>query len=570
MSGTVTLQGLVSNTDWSKLIDDMMNAKKAATINPLTNSQAKYKAKLSAWQSLNTTLSTIYSNIENNRLNSDDGYKLYTSALTASDASVTPANVLSVSLGKVSGPGSYSLEVLNLAQSQKVSSDQIASNITAMGLSGDLVINGHVVSISGTDTLSNIAGKINNAGTGVTATVVAVSASDFRLTLQSDATGAAGMSLKNGGSSGILESLGIHTAVESLVHASGSDGLSDAYTSNTSVVGTMLGLSAPQAGTISIKGQSYNINLATDSLTAIAATINADPPSGVTASVESAAANGKTVYQLKLTNIAASDLTDQNNVLETLGLVTGGTKNSLQTGQDASLKIDGTFTVTSSSNTVTNVLDGVTLNLKGTNVGADKAIKLTISQDNSQVAQKVSGLVGNINSALSYIKDQSAYNSDSTKPLFGDINLTLIKSNITDAIYTEIAGNSVYKRASDIGIAFQKDGTITLDTNTLTTALSTNSTEVVNVLRTVSDKLSDNLHLYIDPTSGSLTYMTKSIQESISGIDKKITELNERYDKERVVLENKFNALETLIAQSTLTKNWLTQQVNAMMKNNRQ
>ena len=108
-----------------------------------------------------------------------------------------------------------------------------------------------------------------------------------------------------------------------LVHVSGSGGLSDAFSSSTAAIGTLLSPPSPETGTITIKGKSYAVNLGTDSLTSIAAAINADPPAGVTASVVSSTQNGITTYQLKLTNVTASDLGDQNNILQTLGVTEG-------------------------------------------------------------------------------------------------------------------------------------------------------------------------------------------------------------------------------------------------------
>ena len=108
-----------------------------------------------------------------------------------------------------------------------------------------------------------------------------------------------------------------------LSHKSGSDALGDTFADPTQAVGTLLSPPSSSSGTISIKGKTYNIDLATQSLDTIAANINASPPTGVTASVVSSTQNGVTVYRLKLTNVGASDLTDQGNVLQTLGVMEG-------------------------------------------------------------------------------------------------------------------------------------------------------------------------------------------------------------------------------------------------------
>lgn len=108
-----------------------------------------------------------------------------------------------------------------------------------------------------------------------------------------------------------------------LVHASGTGALSDTFSSSTAAVGTLISPPSGETGAFTIKGKTYSVNLGTDSLTSIAAAINADPPAGTTASVVSSTVDGVTVYQLQLTNVTASDVTDQNNILQTLGVIEG-------------------------------------------------------------------------------------------------------------------------------------------------------------------------------------------------------------------------------------------------------
>jgi flagellar hook-associated protein 2 len=693
MAGTVSMVGLSSDINWTNLISDTIDAQKAAVEGPLTDNKTKYQNKLTAWQTFNTKVSAITDFINSNKLDTSQGYGLYTSSLYSSDPSVIPSSVVSVSLGTVSGPGKYSVEVSTLAQAEKISSDLFTSNTTALGVSGDIVVNGKVVSLSGTDTLNDVAGRINNADAGVTATILTISSTQYKLLLESESTGATGMSLKNGSASTVLQSLNLHTSTTQLAHtsgldalsdtytsekadlahASGADALSDTYTDEISAIGTLLGLATSPAGTIRIEGSDNNsysvsIDLSTDTLDSIVTKINTANGGGVipgvTASVEQVTQNGTTSYQLKLTNVDADKLTDSNNILATLGVLTksavgslfgltsaasgtvqikgadsnlygvainlatdtltdiankintansGGAipgvvasveestdendvksytlkltnvdltdlqddqniletlgivkqpaKNSLRTGQDASFKIDGN-TITSASNTVTSAIGGVTLNLLGANVG--KPVELSINQADTQVLQRVSSLVDNLKSVLSYIKDQNTYSSASTaKPLMGDTNLTVVKTTISQSVFVNVAGNTTYTTASSIGINFQSDGSLSLNSTKLSSALAGNRAETLNVLKTFSDSLYDNLKVYIDPLTGTLTSVTTTIQERMNRIDKQIAELDARFERQRAAMEKKYNALEMLISQSNLTKNWLTQQVNFMTK----
>ena len=455
MAGNISLTGLTSNINWTNLINDIINAKKAATITPLENKKTNYQSKLSAYQSFNSLLLSLKNYIDDNDLDTQTGYAIYSSSLTSSNSSITPENVLGVTLGSVSGAGSYSIEVLNLAQAEKIASDSQTSKTEALGLSGTVNINGEDITIESDDTLTLIASKINNANVGVTASILSISDTEHRLIIESQTTGAEGITL-----------------------------------------------------------------------------------------------------------------TDDNDVLKTLGILdsVGLKKNIIRSSADASVKIDG-YDIASTTNTLTDVISGVTLTLKDTNSGSP--ITLAITENTGAISGKVSALVSSINSVLNYVKTQNTYSGNSSStPLMGDINLHTVRNNIIDAIFAEVSGNTTYKTASSIGFTFASDGTLSLNSTTFSEALSSNKQEVINVLTQFGDTLKTSMNVYVDPYTGTLTSIEKSINQTISDIDKRIEELNERYEREAEVLEKKYNSLELLISSSNLMKNWLTQQIDYMKKSN--
>ncbi|HQK47411.1 MAG TPA: flagellar filament capping protein FliD [Syntrophorhabdaceae bacterium] len=455
MAGNVSLTGLTSDINWTNLINDIINAKKSATITPLENKKTNYQSKLSAYQSFNSLLLSLKNYIDDNDLDTQTGYAIYSSSLTSSNSSITPENVLGVTLGSVSGAGSYSIEVLNLAQAEKIASDSQTSKTEALGLSGTVNINGEDITIESDDTLTLIASKINNANVGVTASILSISDTEHRLIIESQTTGAEGITL-----------------------------------------------------------------------------------------------------------------TDDNDVLKTLGILdsVGLKKNIIRSSADASVKIDG-YDIASTTNTLTDVISGVTLTLKDTNSGSP--ITLAITENTGAISGKVSALVSSINSVLNYVKTQNTYSGNSSStPLMGDINLHTVRNNIIDAIFAEVSGNTTYKTASSIGFTFASDGTLSLNSTTFSEALSSNKQEVINVLTQFGDTLKTSMNVYVDPYTGTLTSIEKSINQTISDIDKRIEELNERYEREAEVLEKKYNSLELLISSSNLMKNWLTQQIDYMKKSN--
>ncbi|MCX5813473.1 MAG: flagellar filament capping protein FliD [Proteobacteria bacterium] len=557
--------GVISGIDWETLVEKTIDAKKTAMEAPYTRSKTDYQNKLTAWQSFNTSLSAMTTLInDKDKFNSDDGYKLFYSSLYCTNSEVKTADVMNVTVGTAAGPGTYSVEVSALAKAEKINSDVFTSKNTALGVAGDLVVNNKAVSILATDTLAGVMTKINSVGSGVTAAIIGVSDTEYRLTLQSDAEGAAGMSLKNGDVSTVLEQLTLHTGTEQLAHASGSDVLSDTYRDSTNeadtpdkTISTLLGLNNPQSGTVTIKGKTYTINLSTATLNSITAAINADAPSGTVASVVSVTDNDYvTTYKLKLTNVGLSDLTDQNNVLETLGILEGTRKNTITVGQDASLKVDG-FAITSHSNAVTSAIEGVTLNLAGTTATATP-IQVKILADNDTLIDKLTTYIGGISDILTAIKNQNTYSATDSKALLGDVNLSVIKDNITNALFAETSSNTLYKNLSSAGITFASDGTISMDTDALKKALLNNRTDVVNLLKNFGTSLNDKMNVYVDPYTGTLKDITESIQNEITSLDDRLAEMDQQFERQADLMRNRYNALESLISKSNSLKTFLS------------
>jgi|GEM_PF-359793 len=563
--------GLTSGIDWETLVEKTIAAKKAANEAPYTRSKTDYQNKLTAWQTFNTSLSALTTLInDTDKFNSDDGYKLFYSSLYCANSEVKTADIMNVSVDEAAGPGTYSVEVSALATAEKINSDVFTSKNTALNVlnpsftGGDLVVNNRAVSILATDTLAGVMTKINSVGSGITAAIISVSDTEYRLTLQSDAEGAEGMSLKNGNDSTVLEQLTIHTGTEQLAHASGSDVLSDTYrysededTTPDKAISTLLGLTDPQSGLVTIKDKSYTIDLSTATLNSIVAAINLDPPTGTVASVVSVTDDDYvTTYKLKLTNMGLSDLTDQNNVLETLGILEGTRKNVITAGQDASLKIDG-FSITSSSNAVTSAIEGVTLNLASTTAIATP-IQVKILADNDTLIDKLTTYLGSISDILTAIKQQNTYSATDSKALLGDVNLSSIKDSITDALFAETSSNTLYKTLSSAGITFASDGTISMDTDALKKALLNNRTDVVNLLKNFGTSLYDKMNVYVDPYTGTLKDITETIQNEITSLNTRLAEMDERFERQADLMRKRYNALESLISQSNTIKTFLT------------
>ncbi|CAK0767672.1 flagellar hook-associated protein 2 [Gammaproteobacteria bacterium] len=153
----------------------------------------------------------------------------------------------------------------------------------------------------------------------------------------------------------------------------------------------------------------------------------------------------------------------------------GSGKNMSQTiaAQDASLTVDG-LAITSATNTVTGTIPGVTLNLLSKSAGSPAT--LSVSRNTSTITTNVQNFVTKYNALASTIKNLGSYDSTNKTGgvLLGDSTLRDIDNQIRSKVSTVVSNlGGGYNSLASIGITTQKDGTLSLNSSTLSAALNT-------------------------------------------------------------------------------------------------
>ena len=151
-----------------------------------------------------------------------------------------------------------------------------------------------------------------------------------------------------------------------------------------------------------------------------------------------------------------------------------GYNSTVAAGSDAVFRVDGA-TYTESSNTISDVIDGVTLNLQ--KAAAGTVVDLSVSQDTSGVAGSVQKLVDAYNGLAKFITLQVPHGVSAAPPLAGDAVLRTIRFTALDAMQHTLASGVAgdWTRLGDIGIAVAKDGTFTFDKDRFQAALDTDA-----------------------------------------------------------------------------------------------
>ncbi len=208
-----------------------------------------------------------------------------------------------------------------------------------------------------------------------------------------------------------------------------------------------------------------------------AAAINA-ADIGVTAAVISDT-SGSRLSLVSQTGGAAGQLTITGAITDT----TSSSAVSLNTGllgQDAQLTVDGAA-VDSASNTISTVIPGVTFQALSADPGS--TIQVAIANDTADVATAFSTFVTSYNAVVKSLNTQEGNDATgAAEPLYGNPIVSQLQSSLSLALTSGAASGAV-SSLDQLGISVNNDGTLTLNTSTLTGELNTNYSDVVGFLQ---------------------------------------------------------------------------------------
>lgn len=218
---------------------------------------------------------------------------------------------------------------------------------------------------------------------------------------------------------------------------------------------------------------------------------------------------------------------------------------------DATLTIDG-IAMTKSTNSISDAIQGVTLNLA--KIGSTT---LTISKDMNTVSTAVQSFVTAYNSVTKSIKDLSSYDSSTKKGgiLLGDSTALSIQTKLRGIASTALTGTGgAYNTLSQIGVSFQKDGTLSLDSTKLQNAMNSNFGDIAGLFAALG-RPTDSLVSYASSTSNTkpgayaLTVTQNATKGGVTGTGAAGTTIDGTNDTLNVAVDG-VNATVTLAAGS--------------------
>lgn len=321
-----------------------------------------------------------------------------------------------------------------------------------------------------------------------------------------------------------------------------------------------------------------------NSLQGIASAINASG-ANVTASI----VNDGSKYRLVITgNDTKTYSLDFGNLLDSDGVTVNApslldnTSPTYQAGAPAQFTVDG-IPMTSSSNTVSNAVQGLTFNL----LSQGAASTISVTNDTSSVTKKINSFISAYNSAISLVNSESAYNTTTktSGTLGGDMTVQTIQNQLQSLLTNIVPGSSSIRTLGDLGITVdEQTGTLSLKSSTLSSALSSHYNDVVNLFSRNGDSIvtlpntqygiaqqfNTMIQSMVSPyvegysKSGSIEIAKHALNTNISDISDHISDMEQRFTQMQTNLQNQFNAMELTVSKLQSQGNTLLSYLNSM------
>ncbi len=226
--------------------------------------------------------------------------------------------------------------------------------------------------------------------------------------------------------------------------------------------------------------------------------------------------------------------------------------------QNAKVKVDG-FEVEVPDNIVNDLIPGVTLDLKQQSPG--RAVRLSVKEDMEVISGKIKSFVDAYNGALQFIQDQHKLQKgqdgkERLGPLGGDGLVRTIESTLRRIILDPQMGLSPnITRIGDLGIEFNRNGTLNFNQEKFNKVLSANPQSVANFLRGDGFKtgfipsMKRQVGTILDAANGPLANRKRGLQQKIDSINKRIDNKEQQLTKREETLRRQFSDLEGKMSQ---------------------
>jgi flagellar hook-associated protein 2 len=235
----------------------------------------------------------------------------------------------------------------------------------------------------------------------------------------------------------------------------------------------------------------------------------------------------------------------------------------LQTAQNAKFTVNGMAVSRSVNTNLTDVVDGTTINLAADAEG--KSARLTIAATSDKAAGLMNAMVTSFNTTMSHLKGKLASVAStadgkttySRGPISGDAGLSSFRMEMLGRMNGNYLNSGSLKNLSEIGLSFDKDLKLTLDSTKFNDALKSNRTDVVALLDKGLGEINSLVSSYTG-SKGSLSNTLSSLDVQSQNYVSRIAKYNENLTKRKETLYNQYLGYQNQIVEYGYTAQWFS------------
>lgn len=317
---------------------------------------------------------------------------------------------------------------------------------------------------------------------------------------------------------------------------------------------------------INLNGESIEVDMdGLNSLSDFADAINkTDFPSASNSTTATTGQNGITASLMRIDGKVSLVMnSDQSGAkydiqMDTSGMTSGQNifdkQEIITTGKDALFTIgDSTKVYSSSSNTLDNLVDGVSIKLTGT-TDANKPLVISIDTDTTETKAQMQAFIDAYNTLRDTVSGLTATggSSDDRGAFAGDAGI----SSLTSELSNLLRGTFGDQNMSKFGISADKDGKLSIDSDVLEEQLKNDPQTVAQFFNGndgLIKSMDKSLDKYLSSSSGLLKGRQETLDRQQTEIDSKTEKMNARYESSFNRYLKQFTQLQSLMTQMNNT-----------------
>ncbi len=208
--------------------------------------------------------------------------------------------------------------------------------------------------------------------------------------------------------------------------------------------------------------------------------------------------------------------------------------------------------ITSSTNQLTNVIKGVTIDLHS---ASSAPVSLSVSDNPDAIISELKKFVDNFNGMVDKLHDLTSFDAGANKKgtLLGESTVQQVETELYAAVQVIVAGVGQYKILADVGVKTISGAKLEVDEDKFKAAYAKDPDAVKNLFITadkgVGAVMEKRINKLIDPVSGIITRQNSTLDQRTEQFQDRIEQLDKQLEAKRSRLERQFASLEAVLSQ---------------------